>query len=172
MFDRKSGHAINKKEKEAIVYADVYGTITRITVENFDSEEEFLKWKDLLTAINHMEENADHVYRNHNVSLSLFSEAAARVPSMEDQIIASEERKIQLQRIAVHMAEIRNILSETQYRRLWMYCVDGMNLESISLKEGISHQNISKSIRVATKKIKKFFSSSQKQGAKSPQNRR
>ena len=121
MFDRKSGHAINKKGKEAILYADAYGTLIRITAEDFESEEEFLKWKDLLTAINHMEENADHVYRNHNVSLSLFSEAAARVPSMEDQIIASEERKTQLQRIAVHMAEIRNILSETQYPKRYSF---------------------------------------------------
>lgn len=121
MFDRKSGHAINKKGKEAILYADAYGTLIRITAEDFESEEEFLKWKDLLAVINHMEENADHVYRNHNVSLSLFSEAAARVPSMEDQIIASEERKTQLQRIAVHMAEIRNILSETQYPKRYSF---------------------------------------------------
>ena len=38
-----------------------------------------------------------------------------------------------------------------------MYYIDGMTVDEIGRIEGIRHQNISKSIGSAMKKIKKFF---------------
>lgn len=169
MFDRKSGHAINKKENNAIVYADAYGNIIRFTVEDFASEEEFHKWKDLLTVINHLEENADHVFRNHNVNLSLFPEAAAQIPSMEDRMIAAEERQAHIQQTLMLMKKVRQIVSELQYRRLWMYYIDGYSTHEIALWEGTSHQAISKSIRAAQKNIFQILGN---RVAKTPKNRR
>lgn len=45
MFDRMSEYALNKKDKEAIIYSDAFGNITRLTAEDFSSEKEFRKWK-------------------------------------------------------------------------------------------------------------------------------
>lgn len=169
MFDRKSGHAINKKENDAIVYADAYGNITRLTAKDFSSEQEFRKWKDLLTEVNHLEEKEDHVFRNHTVSLSPFTESAAKIPSTEDRMIAAEERQAHIQHTMALMEKVRQIVSELQYRRLWMYYIDGYSTHEIALWEGTSHQAISKSIRAAQKNI---FQISGKRVAKTPKNRR
>ena len=50
MFNRKSSYALNKKDPNAIVYMDANEAITRLTCEDFASEEEFLKWKSLSDA--------------------------------------------------------------------------------------------------------------------------
>ena len=55
------------------------------------------------------------------------------------------------------VSQIRDKLTGTQFRRLWMYYIDGMTVDEIGRIEGIRHQNISKSIGSAMKKIKKFF---------------
>ena len=55
------------------------------------------------------------------------------------------------------VSQIRDKLTETQFRRLWMYHVGGMTVDEIGRIEGIRHQNISKSIGSAMKKIKNFF---------------
>lgn len=167
MFDRKSRHAINKKEKDAILYADAYGNIFRITAEDFTNIDEFRKWKELLTEIDHLEEKADHIYRNHNVNLSLFSESMVKVPSKEERIIAIEEKKKYIQKTAALMTAIREAISTLQYRRLWMYYIDGYNTHQIAQLEGTSHQAVSKSMRTAQKIILQI---SGKQVAKSPKN--
>ena len=58
---------------------------------------------------------------------------------------------------SVMVSQIRDKLTETQFRRLWMYFVDGMTVDEIGRIEGISHQNISKSIGSAMKKIKNIY---------------
>ena len=45
MFDRKSFYALNQKDSDAIIYKDAYGSITRLTVSDFESIKEFRKWK-------------------------------------------------------------------------------------------------------------------------------
>ena len=47
MFDKRSDYALNKLDKEAIVYPSVTGVHIRLTREDFASEEEFLYWKKL-----------------------------------------------------------------------------------------------------------------------------
>ena len=67
--------------------------------------------------------------------------------------------------IFVDEMTIRAILTERQFKRLTLYVIRGMTVEQIAEQEGVAHQNVSKSIRQAKKKIKFFF---EKQGAKVP----
>ena len=47
MFNPKSDFALNKRDKDAIVYPSVTGVHTRLVRGDFTSEEEFLYWKAL-----------------------------------------------------------------------------------------------------------------------------
>ena len=137
MFNRKSSYVLNKKDPDAIVYMDANEVIVRLTREDFASEEEFLKWKALSDEDYHVSEKEAHVYANHTLALDELSEEAASIPAVE--------------------VCIRKHLTDTQFRRVWMYFVDGMTVDEIGAAEGVSHQNISKSIGAAMKKIKKLF---------------
>ena len=46
MFDTKSDYSLNKSDTDAIVCRSADGVHIRLTREDFDSEEEFQKWKD------------------------------------------------------------------------------------------------------------------------------
>ena len=77
---------------------------------------------------------------------------------MIDVVMERQHEKSERRRVASAMvSQIRDKLTETQFRRLWMYYIDGMTVDEIGRIEGIRHQNISKSIGSAMKKIKKFF---------------
>ena len=41
MFNRKTDHALNKKDPTAIVYQDANGNLIRLTVQDFSSLKEF-----------------------------------------------------------------------------------------------------------------------------------
>ena len=62
---RNSIYAINKLDPDAIVYPDANGENTRLTRDDFDSEEEFQKWKTWSDANLHEEEKRDHLEANH-----------------------------------------------------------------------------------------------------------
>ena len=157
MFNRKSSYALNKKDPNAIVYMDANEAIIRLTREDFASEEEFLKWKSLSDGNYRTEDNQDVVEGKHNTSIDDLSEAALPIPAV-DVVMDRKHEKAERHRAASAMvSQIRDKLTETQFRRLWMYYIDGMTVDEIGRIEGIRHQNISKSIGSAMKKIKKFF---------------
>ena len=157
MFNRKSSYALNKKDASAIVYIDANENIVRLTHEDFASEEEFQKWKSWSDENYHAEDNRDVVEGKHNMSIDDLSEAALAIPAI-DVVMDHQHEKSERRRMASAMvSQIRDKLTETQFRRLWMYFVDGMTIDEIGEIEGISHQNISKSIGSAMKKIKKIF---------------
>ena len=137
MFNRKSSYALNKKDPNAIVYMDANEAIIRLTREDFASEEEFLKWKSLSDADYHASEKEDHVYANHTLALDELSE--------------------EIRRSTQKVTQIRKHLTDTQFRRMWMYFVDGMTIDEIGKVEGVSHQAISLNITAAIRKIKKYF---------------
>ena len=141
----------------AIVYIDANEAIIRLTREDFASEEEFLKWKSWSDGNYHTEDNQDVVEGKHNTSIDDLSEAALSIPAI-DVVMDRKHEKAERHRAASAMvSQIRDKLTETQFRRLWMYYIDGMTVDEIGRIEGIRHQNISKSIGSAMKKIKKFF---------------
>lgn len=157
MFNRKSNYALNKKDPNAIVYTDANDTIIRLTREDFSSEEEFLKWKSLSDADYHVSEKEDHIYANHTLALDELSEEAASVRAVDVCMEQAHDRAAELRHSAAKVTQIRKHLTETQFRRVWMYFVNGMTIDEIGEAEGISHQNISKSITAAVKKSKKLF---------------
>lgn len=171
MFNRKSIYALNKKDPNAIVYPDADGNLIRLTRDDFASEEEFLRWKDWSDENFHAEDNSDVAEDKRKISLDDLSEEALAVPAldviMENHHIQAEKHRSSLELVM----QIKEILTETQFRRLWMYLVHEMTEAEIAAIEGSAQQQISKSIKSAEKKIKKIFQTSEKQGVKPPQKR-
>ncbi len=136
---------------------DANDTIIRLTCKDFASKEEFLKWKSWSDRNYHTEDNRDVVEGKHNMSIDDLSEAALSIPAI-DVVMDRQHEKSERRRLASAMvSQIRNKLTETQFRRLWMYFVDGMTVDEIGGKEGVSHQAISLSITRTIRKIKKYF---------------
>ena len=157
MFNRKSSYALNKKDPNAIVYMDANEAIIRLTREDFASEEEFLKWKSLSDADYHASEKEDHVYANHTLALDELSEEAASIPAADICMEQAHDRVAEIRRSTQKVTQIRKHLTDTQFRRMWMYFVDGMTIDEIGKVEGVSHQAISLNITAAIRKIKKYF---------------
>ena len=101
----------------------------------------------------------DHIYSDHT---SLLTEYSAAEPSPEAIILARLDRRGSITFAKSSLQKIRGIVTEKQYRRIRMYC-EGMTYREIAAKEGVSFQNICKSIMAGKKKILKF---SRKQGDK------
>lgn len=153
MFNHKSDYALNKKDTTAIVYQDANGNLTRVTVDDFSSVKEFRKWKNWMNMKGHSEEKRNHIYRNHTVSLTGLEEVIPAVTSMDfsfDQVGANtrdaQEHILQIQ-------QIKDILTKTQFKRIWMYHAEGKNTYEIAKIEGTCHQAISQSLRAAEKKL-------------------
>ena len=157
MFNRKSSYALNKKDPNAIVYMDANDTIIRLTRKDFASEEEFLKWKSWSDRNYHTEDNRDVVEGKHNMSIDDLSEAALAIPAIDVLMDHHHEKAERRKKASATVSRIRDKLTETQFRRLWMYFVDGMTIDEIGGKEGVSHQAISLSITTTIRKIKKYF---------------
>ena len=157
MFNRKSSYALNKKDSSAIVYIDANDNIIRLTREDFASEEEFQKWKSWSDENYHTEDNRDVVEGKHKMSIDDLSEAALAIPAIDVVMEHQHERVEKRRQASTMVSQIKDKLTETQFRRLWMYFVDGMTIDKIGEKEGVSHQAISLSITTTIKKIKKSF---------------
>lgn len=155
MFNKNSIYALNKKDPDAIVYPSATGQLVRITRADFPSEEEFLAFKAWSDENFHKEDNRDVVEGKHLVSIDDISESALAVPAsdviMERQLARAEQKK----KASDMVVKLKDKLTETQFRRLWMYYVDGMTIDEIGEKEGVSHQAVSLNIQSAIKKIKK-----------------
>lgn len=156
MVNKNSIYALNKKDPDAIVYPSANGKLIRVTREDFPSEEEFLAFKKWSDENFHEEEKLDHREANHVLSADDLSEAALAVPAadvlMERQHERAEKRKIASDMVV----KLKDKLTDIQFRRLWMYCVEGKTEQQIAEIEGVDQQRISKSILAAKKKIKKF----------------
>lgn len=157
MFDRMSEYALNKKDKTAIIYSDAIGNITRLTAEDFSSEEEFRKWKEWLDTRNHLEEKVEHIHVNHTISYATFEAVIAEVPDVGAYFLQADEMADHARQIDFLIGFVKGCLSETQYRRMWLYYVEGMDTYEMASREGITHQAISDSLQAARKKIMKYL---------------
>lgn len=158
MVNKNSIYTLNKKNPDAIVYPSATGKPIFITREDFSSEEEFLTFKKWSDENFHEEEKLDHREANHIISADTLSDAALAVPAT-DVILEHQHERAEKRRTASDMVvKLKDKLTEIQFRRLWMYEVDGLTLDEIGEIEGVDHQRISKSILAAKKKIKKTFS--------------
>ena len=157
MFDRMSEYALNKKDKEAIIYSDAFGNITRLTAEDFSSEKEFRKWKNWVDMKTHSDEKNEHIHSNHTISFAIFEAVIGEVPDVGACFLQAEEMTDHSQQIDFLIGFVKGCLSETQYRRMWLYYVEGMDTYEMASREGITHQAISDSLQAARKKIMKYL---------------
>ena len=157
MFKKDSLYSINKKNPDAVVYKFATGEESRVTREDFATEEEFLAFKAWSDEDLHTEDKGDVLAGLRQVSIDDVSEAAIAVPSVDVVMERKHQRAEQRRKDFNKVVQIKDKLTEIQFRRLWMYCVEGKTEQQIADIEGVDQQRISKSILAAKKKIKKFF---------------
>ena len=157
MYKKNSIYSINKKYSDAIVYPFANGDEFRITREDFPTEEEFLAFKAWSDENYRKTDNYEDNTAKKTVSIDDVSESALAVPGI-DVVIKRQHKQAEERRKASDMVvQLKDKLTETQFRRLWKYEVEGLTIDEIGGQEGVDHQRISKSILVAKKKIKKIF---------------
>lgn len=170
MYKKDSLYSINKKNPDAIVYKFANGEERRITREDFPSEEEFLAFKAWSDEDFHIEDKRDVLAGIRQVSIDDVSEAAISVSAVDMTMERQQQREEKYRMASDMVVKLKDKLTETQFRRLWKYEVDGLTIDEIGDQEGVDHQRIPKSILAAKKKIKKFSPIPKKQGAKTPPN--
>ena len=157
MFNKTSIYLLNKCDPNAIVYPSVTGETFRVTREDFPSEEAFLAFKAWSDADFHKEDNADVVEDKRRVSIDDISESALSVPPI-DVVMEHRQLRIEKRRAASELVlKIKDELTETQFRRLWLHEVEDKTLEEIAIIENVAFQSVHESIESAKKKIMKKF---------------
>ncbi len=151
MFESKSDYALNKLDPEAIVCKSVTGVHIRLTREDFSSEEEFRRWKKLSDGDYKDRESAGRGFYDYCVSLGEAWNTTG--VSTEDVLLASLLKAEREEQQAALLQQVKSILTETQYRRLWMYFVDGLSVEQIAQRDDVRHQSVSECLSLALEKI-------------------
>ena len=155
MFDTKSDYSLNKSDPDAIVCKSADGVHIRLTRENFDSEEEFLRWKNWSDDDYYTTENDKRSYYDN--CLALNETLDVPFPSAEEEMLAPMLEAESVERRAALLRAIRSSLTEKQYRRLRMYYLEGMTEAEIARQEGVGQRRISTSISSGKKIVEKFF---------------
>ena len=166
MYNKKSDYAINKRNPDAIVYPDADGNEIKLTRDDFASEEEFLRWKAWSDAEYKQAEKNGRGYYDHTVAL--IDDADTYGETLEDELISLADKLEHDEKCAAMVAQIREVLTETQFRRLWLHAVCRKTEKEIAAMENAAQQNISLSIRSAKKKIEKIFDFDKKTPCKNP----
>lgn len=154
MFNTHTDFTLNKFDRTAIVCQSVSGPDTRLTREDFASEEEFLYWKNWSDSDY---KEIDRAGREDDACLLFEDQRSALVPSAEDAVLApyiEAEQRDQRRRM---LEQIRASLTEKQYRRLCLYYLDGKTEAEIAVMEGVGRRRISTSITSGAKIVEKFF---------------
>ena len=154
MYNKKSDYALNKKNKVAIVYRNAAGEYIKLTKEEFASEEEFAHWKDWSDNEYRQEYNAGQSQKRLQKKLLEQVKDNKYSISVEQLFLndlADEERKALVNKI-------KAVLTEKQFRRLWLYYVEGVSMTKIARLNNVTEASISESIATAKKKISKNFS--------------
>ena len=156
MFKKDSLYSINKKNPDAVVYKFANGEESRITRADFATEDEFLAFKAWSDEDLHIEDKREVLAGIRQVSIDDISEAAISTPAVDVVMERQHQRAEQRRKASEMVVQLKDKLTETQFRRLWMYHVDGLDTYEIAEIEGNTHQAVSKSIIAAEKKLKKF----------------
>lgn len=151
MFDTKSDFALNKLDREAIVCKSATGVHIRLTREDFASDEEFESWKKWSDGDYKKIESEGRDFYDICVSLS---EASTTLGiSAEDVLFAPLAEAEQKEQMATMLQQIKSMLTQTQFRRMWMLYVDGKNVAEIAAQEGVTFQAVYICLSRATKSI-------------------
>ena len=150
MHNKYSDYVANKTDAEAIVCRSVTGEDVRLTRADFDSDEEFQKWKHWSDADYKESERRDRAYSDRRLSLS----AAYFLSDKELNECFSGELKAGEQRLRDDLvSRIRSLLTDTQFRRLWQRFACGRELADIAAEEGVSVSAVADSIQQAIKRL-------------------
>lgn len=157
MFNNQTDYSRNKLDRNAIVYCDAFGQIVRLTKSDFKNEEEFLMWKAFSDEEYHAAEKEEHLYLDHKLAIHAVANHKLAVQAPEDMmmefIAETERQKLRM----LMMQGYKGCLTEIQQRRLWMYCVQGLDEYEIAGIEGVGQRRISTSIKAAKNKLRKFL---------------
>ena len=157
MYNKKSVYALNKHDADAIVYPSAKGEAVRLTRQDFNSDAEFLFWKQWSDQDYHAEDNADVREARHIIPIDLVPERVLSVPGMEQQLLLNLDRFERGKLCAETIRLIRQSVTVLQYRRMWLYYVEGLTQQEIAAHESVGQQRISVSISAGKKRIKKYF---------------
>lgn len=155
MFDNNNLYVLNKKDRNALVYRDSMGTISRLARDMFSSDEEFEYWKKWSDEDYHNEEKERHVFADNTLYIDGMSEEAATEDSPEDLFFMSLSSLERTELCSILMEKFNSCLTATQRRRVWLHLVDGKTLREIAALEGTTFLSIYESVKVAKNKILK-----------------
>lgn len=151
MYNKKSDYALNKRNPDAIVYTNAGGNEIKLTSEDFECEDEFLRWKVWSDAEYKEAERNGRSYDDNTVSL--IDEADTYGIDIIEELLAHADKLAHDKKCTEQVARIREALTETQFRRLWLYYAEGMTEEEIAEVEKVTHQAVSLSISQAKMKL-------------------
>ena len=157
MFKKDSLYSINKKNPDAVVYKFANGEQSLVTRADFATEEEFLAFKKWSDEDLHIEDKRDVLAGIRQVSIDDISEAAIAVPAVDVAMERLHQRAEQRRKASDMVVQFKDKLTETQFRRLWMYEVEGKTLAQIAEHDGVAILSVYESIESAKKKILKKF---------------
>ncbi len=168
MYDKKSLYGLNKTDPDHITYTDAIKGKVTLSHKAFSSREEFSKWKRWSDADYRQEEQGDNRFSRHNYPMA-FATDYVNDDTPESIFSRKLDRREQIADCRGIVSDIQAIVTETQFRRMWLYYVIGKTEVQVALLEGCSHQMISKSLASARKKImKKYGNTGCKTGLKTP----
>lgn len=151
MHNKYSDYVANKTDTEAIVCRSVTGEDVRLTRADFDSDEEFQKWKGWSDADYKQSERRDRAYNDRRLSL-----AAAYFLSDREfyECLSGELKAAEQQTRDDLISHIRSLITDTQFSRLWRRFARGRELADIAAEDGVSVAAVSNSIKRAAKRIR------------------
>ena len=155
MLNRNSICFLNMRDPQAIVYTDAKGTVIRLTREDFASEDEFLTWKACSDEDYRLSEKAGRSY--YDKCIPVIEAIDTPLPSAEDVLLAPMLEAEWAEYQTALLEEVRSKLTQTQYRRLWMFIVERLNEKQIAWKENTTQQAVSQSLVAIRKKLGGFM---------------
>lgn len=155
MFDRQSDYALNRKEPDAIICKSVSGVHIKLTRLDFANEEEFERWKAWSDKDYQDTESAGRSFHDHYVPLE--ESLLPGAPSAETEFWTPIEDREQTVRRFLLVEEIRDSLTEKQYRRMYLYYLADMTETEIAERESVGQQRVSNSLSAGRKILSKIF---------------
>ena len=156
MFHKKSDFTENRRDSNRIVYQTVNGPI-HLTRQDFDSEAEFQRWKEWSDQ-NYHEMEQENRFSDRHLEMNEYIEATAVLLDFVHEARAEgvSEQALQIQSFQLAYQYGKRTLTKTQQRRLALFA-RGMKVGELAKAEGVPHQDISKSIAAAKRKLIKFI---------------
>lgn len=149
MFNTNSDYVINKLDTDAIVCRSVTGQLLRITREDFNSDEEFEKWKLWSDTDYHETELRDRAYSDRKTESSI----ARYIEAQDADWLTMELKAAEQSQHAQLIERMRGFLTDIQFKRIWQRFAVGLELADIAGSEGVSITAVASSIERAVKKL-------------------